>query len=119
MMTACSATTTTPNAPPAAHILDSSGQEVTAQVSSGTLGGFLQVRNVVLPSLQGDGQQAGAPINYVTKSGTNQYHGNAEYWWEGRAMNADDWFNKTVATRKEKAEKKGKSSGGIVAEPTK
>ena len=39
------------------------------------------------------GQQAGAQINYVTKSGTNQFHGNAEYWWEGSSMNANDWFN--------------------------
>ena len=39
------------------------------------------------------GQQAGAQISYVTKSGTNQYHGNAEYWWTGRAMDANDWFN--------------------------
>jgi hypothetical protein len=26
-------------------------------------------------------------------SGTNQYHGNAAYWWNGRAMNSNDWFN--------------------------
>jgi len=39
------------------------------------------------------GQQAGAQINYVTKSGTNAYHGNASYWWTGRAMDANDWFN--------------------------
>src|SRR5271167_209530 len=39
------------------------------------------------------GQQAGAQINYVTKSGTNQYHGNVTYEWTGRAMDANDWFN--------------------------
>jgi hypothetical protein len=39
------------------------------------------------------GQQAGAQVSYVTKSGTNQYHGNAEYWWTGREMDANDWFN--------------------------
>ena len=39
------------------------------------------------------GQQAGAQINYVTKSGTNQYHGNVQYSWTGRAMDANDWFN--------------------------
>ena len=39
------------------------------------------------------GQQAGAQINYITKSGTNQFHGNAAYWWNGRALNANDWFN--------------------------
>ncbi len=39
------------------------------------------------------GQQAGAQISYVTKSGTNQFHGNAEYWWTGRVLDANDWFN--------------------------
>jgi hypothetical protein len=36
---------------------------------------------------------AGAQVNYVTKSGSNQWHGNAAYWWNGRVMNANDWFN--------------------------
>jgi hypothetical protein len=44
------------------------------------------------------GQQAGAQVSYVTKSGTNQYHGNAEYWWTGRAMDANDWFNNLHST---------------------
>ena len=40
---------------------------------------------------------AGATVNYVTKSGSNQFHGNAAYWWNGAAMNANDWFhNNTV-----------------------
>src|SRR5208283_1178623 len=39
------------------------------------------------------GQQAGAQINYVTKSGTNQYHGNVFYDWTGRELDANDWFN--------------------------
>jgi flagellar hook-associated protein 1 len=55
-----------PNAIPAAHILDASGQDVTANVSGGTLGGLLTVRNTVLPSLQGDSQQAGA-LNQIAK----------------------------------------------------
>ncbi len=38
------------------------------------------------------GQLAGAQVTYVTKSGTNEYHGSASYWWNGRAMNANDWF---------------------------
>jgi hypothetical protein len=40
------------------------------------------------------GQLAGAQISYVTKSGTNSFHGNAQYWWNGRAMNSNDWFNR-------------------------
>ncbi len=40
------------------------------------------------------GRQAGAQVNYTTKSGTNQFHGNASYWWNGRALNANSYFNK-------------------------
>jgi len=38
--------------------------------------------------------------------------------YEQQIKIADDWFSKTVATRKEKAEKKGKGSGGITADTT-
>jgi hypothetical protein len=44
------------------------------------------------------GQQAGAQINYVTKSGTNQYHGNVFYEWTGRELDANDWFNNHTGT---------------------
>ena len=37
-------------------------------------------------------------VSYVTKSGTNQFHGNAEYWWTGRAMDANDYFNNLNGT---------------------
>jgi len=40
------------------------------------------------------GQLAGAQVSYVTKSGTNAFHGNAMYWWNGRLLNANDWMNK-------------------------
>jgi Carboxypeptidase regulatory-like domain len=39
------------------------------------------------------GGLAGAQVNYVSKSGTNTYHGNAIYFWSGRALNANNWFN--------------------------
>jgi hypothetical protein len=39
------------------------------------------------------GRQAGAQVNASTKSGTNQFHGNALYWWNGTALNANDWFS--------------------------
>jgi hypothetical protein len=38
------------------------------------------------------GGLAGANINYVTKSGGNDFHGNAVYYWNGSSMNAQDWF---------------------------
>jgi Carboxypeptidase regulatory-like domain len=45
------------------------------------------------------GRQAGAQVDYATISGTNSFHGNAMYWWNGRTMNANDWFNnETVPT---------------------
>jgi Carboxypeptidase regulatory-like domain len=37
---------------------------------------------------------SGANVNYVTKSGTNKFHGNAIWYWNGRAMNANNYFNK-------------------------
>jgi len=40
------------------------------------------------------GTFAGIDVNYITKSGGNEFHGNAIYFWNGRAMNANDWFNK-------------------------
>jgi hypothetical protein len=39
------------------------------------------------------GTLAGANVSYITKSGGNQFHGNAVYYWNGRALNANDWFN--------------------------
>jgi len=39
------------------------------------------------------GRQAGAQVDYSTKSGTNTFHGDASYNWTGRAMDANDWFN--------------------------
>src|SRR5579863_3473122 len=38
------------------------------------------------------GGLAGANINYVSKSGSNSFHGNAEYWWNGRALNSNNYF---------------------------
>lgn len=40
------------------------------------------------------GTFSGINVNYVTKSGGNEFHGNAVYYWNGRALNANDWFNK-------------------------
>jgi len=39
------------------------------------------------------GGASGGNINYLTKSGGNKYHGNAQYYWNGRVLNANDWFN--------------------------
>jgi Carboxypeptidase regulatory-like domain len=39
------------------------------------------------------GGAAGANVNYITKSGGNLFHGNAQYFWNGRVLNANNWFN--------------------------
>ena len=44
------------------------------------------------------GRQAGAQLNAATKSGTNEFHGNASYWWNGSNLNANDWFSKNAGT---------------------
>ena len=53
----------------------------------------IQTATVVNNGYSGQyGELAGANVNYVTKSGTNKVHGNAEYFWNGRVLNANDWF---------------------------
>ena len=44
------------------------------------------------------GRQAGANVNYVTKSGTNDFHGNLAWWYNERKLNANDWFNNATGT---------------------
>jgi hypothetical protein len=39
------------------------------------------------------GQYAGSQVSYTTKSGTNTFHGDAIYMWNGRAVNANNFFN--------------------------
>ena len=54
----------------------------------------VQEATVVATGYSGQfGNAAGGNINYVTKSGSNQFHGNAQYYWNGRVFNANDWFN--------------------------
>jgi flagellar hook-associated protein 1 FlgK len=69
-----------PSSPPTAHIVDSEGNDVTAQIDSGQLGGLLDSRNRVLGSILGDSQQAGSlnqfaktladTVNQILESGT-------------------------------------------------
>jgi hypothetical protein len=40
------------------------------------------------------GRQAGAQVDYSTLSGGNAFHGDAVYDWNGRALNAEDYFLK-------------------------
>jgi Carboxypeptidase regulatory-like domain/TonB-dependent Receptor Plug Domain len=69
---------------------------------TGVLGLMLgqnQVQEVTVVSTGFSGQYgnaAGGNINYVTKSGNNQFHGNAQYFWNGRVFNANNWFNNAL-----------------------
>src|SRR6202158_5302798 len=42
------------------------------------------------------GRQAAAQLNAATKSGTNSFHGNANYGYNGSNLNANDWFGKSL-----------------------
>jgi hypothetical protein len=44
------------------------------------------------------GRAAGANMNFTTKSGGNSFHGNAKWDWNGRYLNANDWFNNHANT---------------------
>jgi len=39
------------------------------------------------------GRAASVNMNFTTKSGGNSFHGNAKWDWNGRYLNANDWFN--------------------------
>jgi hypothetical protein len=46
------------------------------------------------------GGEAGSSVNYLTKSGGNAFHGNAQYFWNGTVLNANDWIsNATLSAR--------------------
>jgi len=40
------------------------------------------------------GSFGGAQINSITRGGSDKFHGNAEWDWNGRSLNANDWFVK-------------------------
>jgi hypothetical protein len=46
------------------------------------------------------GTFSGINVNYVTKSGGNSLHGNAVYYWNGSALNANDWMNNNAGLPK-------------------
>ena len=58
-------------------------------------GNELQEVEVVSNGYTGQyGRQAGAQVDYSTKSGSNTFHGDAVYNWTGRALTANDPLNK-------------------------
>ncbi len=49
------------------------------------------------------GRAAGVVINYTTKSGSNGLHGEANYFYNGSVLNANDWFLKNQGLPRPKA----------------
>src|SRR5258706_7824870 len=41
---------------------------------------------------------AGANVNYITRGGTNEFHGRASWYWNGRWLNANSWFNNATGS---------------------
>ncbi len=74
----------------------------------------VQESNVVTGNYSAEyGQFAGAHVNYVLRSGTNQYHGNAWEYLENTDLNARNFFSKTVPTLRQN------QFGGVLAGPIK
>ena len=63
--------------------------------SNNTLGANeVQELTVVTNGYTGEyGRAAGANMNITTKGGTNQFHGDATWLWNGRYLNANDFFS--------------------------
>ncbi len=64
------------------------------------------------------GRYGASQINYITKSGTNQFHGNLYELWNGSLLNATDYFtNATPGNHKPRATVNhfGGSVGGPIA----
>ena len=71
------------------------------------------------PSYRVDqGRYAASQVNYVTKSGTNAFHGNAYGLWNGSALNAANYFTNLVGGQKPDTQvvHYGGSLGGPVRE---
>ncbi len=59
----------------------------------------VQEASVIQNAFEGQyGRQAGAQVNYVTKSGTNAFHGNMVYSYNGTLLNANDFFANATGT---------------------
>jgi hypothetical protein len=46
------------------------------------------------------GGLGGAQVNQISRSGGSKFHGNLDYLWNGRAMNANSFFNKFYGSKR-------------------
>src|SRR6202451_1258312 len=82
--------------------LNSYGDNNKSGATNNSLGANeMQSVTVVNNGYEGNyGRLVGSNVNYVSKSGTNSFHGNAIYDWNGSSLNANDYFNNLHATSK-------------------
>ncbi len=72
------------------------GANINGSSATGLLLGMNAVQEATVVSNGYSGQYgvlAGTNVNYITKSGGNDFHGNALYFWNGSVLNANDWIN--------------------------
>jgi hypothetical protein len=46
------------------------------------------------------GGLGGSQVNEISRSGSNRFHGDGTWWWNGSYLNANDYFNNQTATKK-------------------
>lgn len=82
--------------------LNSYGDNNKSGATNNSLGGNeMQTVTVVNNGYSGNyGRLVGSNVNFVSKSGTNAFHGNAIYDWNGSSLNANDFFNNLHGTPK-------------------
>jgi hypothetical protein len=39
-------------------------------------------------------------VNEISRAGTNRFHGDATWWWNGSALNGNDYFNNQTGTKR-------------------
>jgi hypothetical protein len=67
------------------------------------------------------GGLGGTQVNEISRSGTNSFHGDASYWWNGSVLNANDYFNNQSGTPKPRSNANqwaGSFGGPIIRDKT-
>ena len=94
--------------PTSSNMVTTNGMENIDPWNNGTNGGAsnlllglneVQEATVVTNGYTGEyGSLAGSNANIVTKGGSNAFHGNAIWFWSGRALDANNFFNNSSGT---------------------
>ncbi|MHB8541542.1 MAG: TonB-dependent receptor [Candidatus Acidiferrales bacterium] len=89
--------------PASANMFQLNGMDVSTMYSNLNMSGStnltlglneIKAVTVVTNAYSGqNGRLAGSQVDYVSRSGSNQWHGNAIYNWNGRTLNANSFFN--------------------------